>query len=705
MTAFDLLDDKIKKYIWNQKWASFRPIQETAIQHILQTDHNYILAAKTASGKTEAAFLPAINSITKWDGSVKILYISPLIALINDQFLRIEKLSEYLDVKVTKWHGEASRSEKQKLIKRPEGILLITPESIEAMYVNHSENIKTLFSQLEYVIIDEIHSFLGTSRGKHLQSLLSRLQNVNANKYRLLGLSATLSKESYVLAKEFIDNGKDTKVIVDSDKNKISVSMKYTPSETAMLSDEMINDLYEKTQTRKSLIFPNTRGRVEEIAVRLKKLSGKRYGKHNNYFAHHSSVDRELREFVERFAKTSFTQNFAISCTSTLELGIDIGSIDTVIQVDSTFSVASLVQRLGRSGRKTGESNLLLYATNEWSLLQSIACIELYKDGFIEPLRDITFAYDVLLQQILSIVKEHTGITVSILKQVLRKDVAFKAISDSKINDLLKFLLEQEIIEKIQDELIIGIEGEKIVNSRDFYSLFDSEDNYVVEFKGSRVGELPLSPQLIPNENVFLAAKIWKIQEINSESKRIYVIPAKDGKKPKFFGYGGEIHNRVREKMFEIIRGVQSFTYLDSSAIECLQVLRKKFSILNEKPGIYRPIFIKGDKSLWYTFTGTRINRTLDLLFKMKGHTNILFTDSETSFTTTDNLEQVVLEARNTDYNQINEYLMSVLDQPENTIPLGKFTKLLPLEIQADYLIKNYYDIDDTNKFIQMVQL
>ncbi len=146
MTAFDLLDDKIKKYIWNQKWASFRPIQETAIQHILQTDHNYILAAKTASGKTEAAFLPAINSITKWDGSVKILYISPLIALINDQFLRIEKLSEYLDVKVTKWHGEASRSEKQKLIKRPEGILLITPESIEAMYVNHSENIKTLFS-------------------------------------------------------------------------------------------------------------------------------------------------------------------------------------------------------------------------------------------------------------------------------------------------------------------------------------------------------------------------------------------------------------------------------------------------------------------------------------------------------------------------------------------------------------------------------
>jgi ATP-dependent Lhr-like helicase len=148
---------------------------------------------------------------------------------------------------------------------------------------------------------------------------------------------------------------------------------------------ELLKDLYIETKDNKVLIFPNSRGRAEEVAVKLRKISDRVKG-HPNYFSHHSSVDREVREYVEYFAKNNNRQNFCISCTSTLELGIDIGTVDEVVQIDATHSIASLIQRVGRSGRKEGESsNLYLYATNEWSLLQSIACWLLYKEGFIEP--------------------------------------------------------------------------------------------------------------------------------------------------------------------------------------------------------------------------------------------------------------------------------------------------------------------------------
>jgi len=381
MSAYDLLSEPIRKYVWDKGWRNFTPIQEAAIQQILSTEDNYILAAKTASGKTEAAFLPMLCQYDSNKSGVQILYISPLIALINDQFVRVDDLCKYLDIKVTKWHGEANISKKKELLRNPSGIMLITPESLESMFVNRPQDIKFLFSNLKFVVIDEIHSFMGSKRGIQLQSLLSRLLKVNTeNKCRYIGLSATLG--DYNIAKGFFGNEENTKVLLDKSKNQIEAEFRYFKSETPVLSDKLISDIYDVTQNHKVLIFPNTRGRVEEIAVKLKRLSQKRNG-HEYYFAHHSSIDRDLREFIEEFAKTNKRYNFCISCTSTLELGIDIGTVDIVMQVDSTYSITSLIQRLGRSGRTTGQSNLMLYATRPWSLLQAIACYELYKEEFI----------------------------------------------------------------------------------------------------------------------------------------------------------------------------------------------------------------------------------------------------------------------------------------------------------------------------------
>ena len=197
MSTFDLLRSEIKTYIWEQGWPSLRPIQEASITHYTNSANNLILAAPTASGKTEAAFLPAINSVDNWQSGVRIIYISPLIALINDQFKRVTELCEHLNITVTSWHGEASQAQKKKLMKEPEGILLITPESIEAMLVHRPAQAASLFENVDCIIIDELHSFLDSPRGVHLQSLLQRLRDLNKTQPRHIGLSATLSRESY----------------------------------------------------------------------------------------------------------------------------------------------------------------------------------------------------------------------------------------------------------------------------------------------------------------------------------------------------------------------------------------------------------------------------------------------------------------------------------------------------------------------------
>ena len=186
--SFDLLSAPIRKFIRDKGWEELRPIQTAAITRILGSDDNYILASRTASGKTEAAFLPILSKVNFTESGVQVLYISPLIALINDQFYRVEELCKNLDVDVVKWHGEANKTVKDKLLKNPKGIVLITPESLEAMLANKPFNVRQLFSNLKYVVIDEIHSFIGTDRGIQLKSILSRLQQVNSISFSIVGL-------------------------------------------------------------------------------------------------------------------------------------------------------------------------------------------------------------------------------------------------------------------------------------------------------------------------------------------------------------------------------------------------------------------------------------------------------------------------------------------------------------------------------------
>jgi ATP-dependent Lhr-like helicase len=703
--SFDLLSEPIRKFIRDKGWEQLRPIQAAAIAKILASDDNFILASRTASGKTEAAFLPILSKVNFNDSGVQVLYISPLIALINDQFYRIEELCKNLDVTVTKWHGEANKTLKERLIKQPNGIVLITPESLEAMFVNKPYNVKQLFSNLKYVVIDEIHSFIGTDRGIQLKSILSRLQKVNCKSFSIVGLSATIG--DYDEAKKFTGDELKTKVLLDRTAKEINALFRYFKNKNEELPLELLKDLYIETKDNKVLIFPNSRGRAEEVAVKLRKISDRVKG-HPNYFSHHSSVDREVREYVEYFAKNNDRQNFCISCTSTLELGIDIGTVDEVVQIDATHSIASLIQRVGRSGRKEGESsNLYLYATNEWSLLQSIACWLLYKEGFIEPPQKNEKPYDILVHQALSITKGHSGIRLTELINQLKENAAFKQIELSEIDEILNHLIEIDFLEKLQHEVIIGVEGEKVVNSRDFYSVFKTEENFKVVNAGNTIGEIPFSPQIIEDENILLSAKIWKIKFVDHKAKKIEVIPTKDGKKPMFFGGGATIHQRIREKMFEVLYSKTDYDFLDQPSCDETEILRKDFSVFNITDlQSERPLLTAEKHLQLFTFTGTRINRTIQLLLNIAGIKNTL-DDSSSSFDIEVPKQELISKWSYLSFplTDIDAHISTLLQTNPSLLDFSKWGTYLPNNYKIKLVKDRYFDIEQTAQLLRTMKL
>jgi ATP-dependent Lhr-like helicase len=674
----------------------------------MSTEDNYILVSRTASGKTEAAFLPILSKVNFMDKGVQVMYISPLIALINDQFARVEELCKYLDVKVIKWHGEANRTLKEKLVKDPSGIILITPESLEAMFVNRPYQVKALFSDLRYVVIDEIHSFIGTDRGVQLQSILSRLQHINSSRFSIVGLSATMSEvNKFLEVKSFTGDVDHTKILIDRTPKDINAVFRFFKAEGEEIPLELMKDLYSETKDSKVLIFPNSRGRAEEVAVKLKKISDRVRG-HPNYFSHHSSVDRQVREYVEYFAKNNKQQYFCISCTSTLELGIDIGSVDQVVQIDSTHSIASLIQRVGRSGRKDDQqSNLFLYATDRWSLLQSIACWLLYREGFIEPPQVTEKPFDILLHQALSITKGHSGLPISELIDQLDKNSTFKTIERREIKEIIDHLIEIDLLERLRQEVIIGVEGEKLVNSRNFYSMFHSEDNFKVVHAGNNIGEVPYSPQLVENENILLAARIWKIKYVDQEAKRVEVIPAHDGKKPIFFGGAGSIHPKVREKMFEILFSAEVYNFLDQPSIIEINTLRREFSFFDiSDQTCQRPLQVSGKKLELYTFTGSQINRTVQFLFDSAG-INSKLSDQTSVLEISNPIENLIANWGKWDVSdeELNLLIQQKIESTPGIMGFSKWAMYLPISFQTILLKQKHLDFNSAIKLLDEMKL
>jgi len=642
--AFLLLHEKVQNWIYREKWDDLRDIQEKSVTPILSQTTDILIGSPTSSGKTEAAFLPIFSKITDCnDVSIKALCISPLKALINDQYERLSTIGEATGVKITRWHGDVNRNHKQSLINSPKGILLITPESLEAIFVIHGTKLADIFGKLEYIIIDELHFFIGTERGKQVQSLICRLEFLLNKTIPRIGLSATLG--DMALAVKFLRNNCDfpcqiiTSEIIKQDVQLLIKGYEIKKIDVANVSENESNfdiidickNLFKTLRGSNNLIFTNSRRITEKIADMLTKLS--EYNNiPNEFFPHHGSLAKQIREEVEfNLKNNNLPQN--VICTSTLELGIDIGSVKSVAQIDCPHSVASMKQRLGRSGRRGEPAILRMYITEHEisnnseiisklriNIVQSIALVNLLIKKWIEPPIIHNLHLSTFVQQIMSVIAQYGGCQATKLWQILCVKGAFKSddITMDVFKKLLKSLGEKDIIKQMDNgELIHGLAGEKIVNNYNFYIVFNTPEEYKLVSENKTLGTIPIRIPLKEDDYLIFSGKRWIISKIDNEKRIIYLKPSYGGKAPDFTGdKSGLVHDEIRKEMFRVYNSFDTPIFLDPKAKKLLDEGRAYFNNYNLKNNF---VIQDGLASLIFLWTGDIKLNTLYLILSKQG--------------------------------------------------------------------------------------
>lgn len=653
-SSFYLLDERIRHFIWSEGWESLREVQEAAIPPILRGDQDVIVAAVTAAGKTEAAFLPALTRVLQADEGGLIVYVSPLKALINDQFGRLERMCERLEIPVWPWHGDISSSRKARFLTKPEGVLLITPESLEAMLCNRGTAVAAIFAHTHYVVLDELHAFIGEERGKQVQSLMHRIETVRRRRIPRIGLSATLG--DMLLAAEYLRPGAgagvaiinagsvhaELRILVKGYEEPAAVEVQSLPTISARSQTEADADdawatprlisrhLFETLRGTNNLVFPNSRREVERYTHLLAELSVER-GVPNEFYPHHGSLSKEIREETERALKQDQLPATAI-CTNTLELGIDIGAVKSIAQVGTPPSVASLRQRLGRSGRRQGEPAILRGyciedALSEKATLETelrlgtakmVAMISLLLEGWFEPPRTAGTHYSTLIQQALSAIAQYGGLTVGQLYTLLcAPNTPFATVTKEGLMALVRAMGEQDLV--VQDSsgvLLHGLLGEKFVNHYTFYAAFPDEEEYRVVAGGKTLGTLPVDQMLVAGQRIVFAGKTWLVEQVDDQQKAIYVTPSRANQPPSFSGDGGRTHTRVRQRMRELLVGTEQLVYLDKVAQRFLDEGRDNFLRRNMATTVLRDA---GDSARLFTWLGDAANEAIACLLMHRG--------------------------------------------------------------------------------------
>jgi ATP-dependent Lhr-like helicase len=640
--AFLQLDPRIQHYLWSEGWGALREVQEQAIPLILPGDQDVIVAASTASGKTEAAFLPALTHLLQQPEEGLIVYISPLKALINDQFGRLDRLCKNLEIPVWPWHGDITATSKRKFLQKPRGVLLITPESLEATLCNRGTSIVALFKRTSFFIIDELHAFIGTERGKQLQSLLHRIETTLGHNVPRIGLSATLGDMS--LAAEFLRSDRPvTMVDSPSTGGQLLILVKGFEEPPAKDGRRRKNDpeaelapaaiaehLFKVLRGSNNLVFPNSRREVERYTHLLNKLC-EQAKVPNEFWPHHGNLSKEIRYETEVALKQREHPASAV-CTSTLELGIDIGAVKSVVQIGTPPSVASLRQRLGRSGRREGEPAILRGYVIEDALdekadietrlrldtVQTAAAISLLLEHWFEPPAIHGAHYSTLVQQLLSAIAQYGGLQAAQAFHLLcAVDAPFERVSKSNFAELLRTLGQEEILTQDHSGLLLpGRIGDKIVNHYSFYAAFTSDEEFRIVSGDKTLGTLPVSQMMIPGQRILFGGRTWLIEDIDEAHKTIHVSPAKGGAPPLFNGGGGRVHTRVRQRMRDLYFAQGALPFLDPTAQRFLDEGREAFSTMALKDCM---ILDQGSQAIFLTWLGDSANEALACLLNSRG--------------------------------------------------------------------------------------
>ncbi|MGM9642740.1 MAG: DEAD/DEAH box helicase [Eubacteriales bacterium] len=603
-SVFERFPDYIREYIYRHSWEDLREIQLLAADSVFNTQNNLLLTSSTASGKTEAAFFPILTVL---DGnlpeSIAVLYIAPLKSLINDQFGRIEELLDISGIPVTHWHGDVAQSHKKKLLEKPRGILQITPESLESMLMNRSNDIVRLFHGLEFVVIDEIHTLTGTDRGNQIICQLCRMGRLIGHHPRRIGLSATVGDTELAAAWLGAGSGRDTDVPeLTPEKLRWRLGMEhfYIQNDDHLQADQIktmsgenksaqidagYEYMYDCVRDKKSIVFSNSREETEFVTATLRQIAKNR-GDKDIFLIHHGNLSASIREEAEQKMKDDDVH--AVTCaTVTMELGIDIGKLERVVQNSSPNSVSSLLQRLGRSGRRGQPPEMMLVFREEnplpntplpqlipWELLRAIAIVQLYiEERFIEPPRIKKLPFSLAFHQTLSILASSGELTPRALAERVLGLPPFSGITKDDYKTLMISMIENDYIEMTDEKgLIVGLAGERLISSFKFYAVFKDSEDFTVRHDSEEIGTITTPPPV--GDRFALAGRVWEVEELDIARKLIYVKPVEGKMEVSWPGDYGEIHTRILQRMRKVLEEDTVYPYLKPNAAHRLEVAR-----------------------------------------------------------------------------------------------------------------------------------
>jgi ATP-dependent Lhr-like helicase len=623
--SFDLLSSQVKQWVWKQGWSALKDIQERTIPLVLSEKTDVIVCAATAGGKTEAVFLPILSKLCEESSTTgySVLYISPLRALINDQAQRLTDMTKGIDISITPWHKDVALNKKERSIKNPAGILIITPESLESMLARKSEVLQSAFMHLRYIVVDELHSFIGAERGIQLQSLMSRMEAITQHHIPRIAMSATLS--NLMLVKHFLRPNEDYPCnfcVDDHSTHEVKLQIKeYLVTPKVNVLQEIAKDLFTKLRGTNNLVFTNSRDTCELLSNNLGQLSECHHVP-NEFWAHHGNISKEWRERIETELKIGRLPVTTI-CTSTLELGIDIGKVKSIAQIGCALSVSGLRQRLGRSGRRNEPSVLRIYSVDyenehamsglRFRLVQNIAAVELLKQHQYEAPHLGNKHLSTLIQQTLSLLMQYGGLYAKDLWLLLCECGPFK-ISAEVFKDLLHALGAQDVLTQTSSGILhIGKKGSQIVERYDFYTAFNTNREFsVVDYESNGlIGTLQRLPEV--GSTFVLAGRCWEVMTVNA---RLGILKVSETQKVGDLYFENEsidVDAIITSMMKKVYESTVSYDYLDSEAVNQLIQARKSYfeMLLNTND------FVRLDKKdMYFTWAGSRVNRTIALIAK-----------------------------------------------------------------------------------------
>ena len=652
MRAFDRYAPFVQEYIYQNHWENLRSIQVAAADAIFNTDENVLLTASTASGKTEAAFFPIITLFSEdMPSSVGCIYIGPLKALINDQFSRLNDLCAEADIPVWHWHGDVAQSHKAKLMRHPSGILQITPESLEALLLHKHAAIAKLFGDLRFVVIDEVHSLLRGDRGGQTLCLIERLSRIAGVNPRRIGLSATIGDPEGT--GEFLSLGTGRKTIIpkiDAKGSKWRLSMehfyvkdvqaaedKQIPDALPVLeektddapanADPGIGYIFEHTRGKKCLVFVNSREECEMVTTTLRHYCELNH-EPDRFLVHHGNLSASYRETAEGIMKDD-SQYMTTVTTATLELGIDIGRLERAFQIDAPWTVSSFLQRMGRTGRRElppemwfviredePEVRAMLPTTIPWKLLQGIALVQLYlEERWVEPPRLDRLPFSLLYHQTMSTLASCGELSPRALADRVLRLHYFHRITQEDYRVLLRHLIATDHIQQTeQGGLIVGLAGERVINSFKFYGVFQESEEYTVRSESQELGTVVSPPPV--GEKLAIAGHVWQVLDVDHKRRLIYCQQVK-GSVPAYFGQcPGDLHTKILTRMRRVLQEDRQYPYLMKNAVARLEQAR--FTAAHSGAADKTLINLGGNMWCLLPWVGTYTFLTMERFLKIK---------------------------------------------------------------------------------------